>query len=348
MEFCDSLSIVLNAMDAEMTRLARPMEGWFGAIRLLVLGLLALPAGCGTTRLQRATQQMVLSDAVDRAVSQLDFSPLKDRKVYLDTAYIRQIKGIDFVNAPYIISSLRHRLMSSGALLTDNKAEADVVVEPRVGALGYDGHDVTYGIPPSRLLSTASVLVPNAPQLPPLPEISVAKRSDEVGVAKINVFAYERATGEPLRGWKTAMAKSSARATWVFGAGPFQSGTIYSNPMFVGQEIHIPRLAAPRIPSPAGIARLISHDEEPNDQSQAEHEHESDSQADDREADDPVSSDGESDSAKQDAENDASQKPSSTSPPAKSAASATSDSEKPAPADSASKTQRQEQKEKQP
>ncbi len=348
MEFCDSLGIVLKAMDAEMTRRARSKENWFGASRLLGLLLSALLAGCGTTRLQRATQQMVLSDAVDRAVSQLDFSSLKDRKVYLDTTYIRQIKGIDFVNAPYIISSLRHRLTSSGALLTDNKGEADVVVEPRVGALGYDGHDVTYGIPPSRLLSTASVLVPNAPQLPPIPEISVAKRSDEVGVAKINVFAYERATGEPLRGWKTAMAKSSARSTWVFGAGPFQSGSIYSNPMFVGQEIHIPRLAAPRLPTPSGIARLISHDEESDEESEADHEHESDSPADDAVADDQTPPDGESDSAKQGAEKDASQKASSASPPAKSAASSTANPEKPAPADSASKKQGQEQKEKQP
>ena len=218
--------------------------------------------GCGTTRLQRATQQMVLSDAVDRAVDQLDFQPLKGRKVYLDTTYIRTVKGVDFVNAPYIISSLRHRLTLDGALLTDNRNEAEVVVEPRVGALGYDGHDVTYGIPPSRLLSTAAGLVPNAPPIPPFPELSIAKRSDEVGIAKINVFAYQRETGEPLRGWKTALAKSSARATWVFGAGPFQSGTIYNNPMFVGQEIHIPRIPAPRLPTPSGLARLISHDEE--------------------------------------------------------------------------------------
>ncbi len=205
---------------------------------------------------------MVLSDAVDRAVDQLDFQPLKGRKVYLDTTYIRTVKGVDFVNAPYIISSLRHRLTLDGALLTDNRNEAEVVVEPRVGALGYDGHDVTYGIPPSRLLSTAAGLVPNAPQIPPFPELSIAKRSDEVGIAKINVFAYQRETGEPLRGWKTALAKSSARATWVFGAGPFQSGTIYNNPMFVGQEIHIPHIPAPRLPTPSGLARLISHDEE--------------------------------------------------------------------------------------
>ena len=26
---------------------------------------------------------------------------------------------------------------------------------------------------------------------------------------------------------------------WILGAGPFQSGTIYSNPMFLGQELRL-------------------------------------------------------------------------------------------------------------
>ncbi len=246
----------------------RPLAGGCAVACLLVLA-----GGCGTTKLQRATQQMVLSDAVDRAVSQIDFAPLAGRKVFMDTSYIRQVKGLDFVNAPYIISSLRHRLTLAGGLLVDNKAEAEIVVEPRVGALGYDGHDVTYGIPPSRLMSTAAMLVPNAPQLPPIPEMAVAKRSDEVAIAKLNIFAYERATGSPVRDWKTAVAKSTARDTWVLGAGPFQSGSIYSNPMFVGQELHLPRIPRDSPLSPAGLARLISHEEPDDHEGQAEEKH---------------------------------------------------------------------------
>src|SRR5690606_5395103 len=43
--------------------------------------LLVIAAGCGTTRDKLATEQLLLSDAVDRAVARIDFSPLKGEKV---------------------------------------------------------------------------------------------------------------------------------------------------------------------------------------------------------------------------------------------------------------------------
>ena len=66
--------------------------------------------GCGTVKSRSATEQLIISDAVDRSVSQIDFRPLSGKKVYLDTQYVRSIKGPGFVNADYIISSLRQQM----------------------------------------------------------------------------------------------------------------------------------------------------------------------------------------------------------------------------------------------
>jgi hypothetical protein len=177
---------------------------------------------------------------VDQAVSQINFEPLSYSKVYLDTQYVKSVKGIGFANADYIISSLRQQMVAADCLLEDKKEDADFVVEVRVGALGKDSHDVTYGIPPSNSISNAASLVPNAPSIPAIPEISFARKSDEIGAAKIVAFAYHRETRQFV--WQSGItpSKSTAKDTWVFGMGPIQSGTVRGKTQLAGERIPIP------------------------------------------------------------------------------------------------------------
>ncbi len=203
---------------------------------------LAATSGCGTTKQQVATEQLLASDAVDRSISRVDFSPISGRTVYLDTKYIQQIKGLGFVNSEYIISALRQQLFAHRCLLQDSLDQADVVVEARVGTLGNDGHEINYGLPSGNgsLSRTATAVGGSAP-LALLPEISLARRDQQVGAAKLAVFAYERESKEPLWQSGTSVAFSNARQTWVFGAGPFQSGTIYESPRLAGARLSFPR-----------------------------------------------------------------------------------------------------------
>ena len=138
-----------------------------------------------------------------------------------------KVKG--FVTADYIISSLRQQMLAAGCLVQEDREEADYVVEARVGALGTDAHDVNYGVPANKSLSTAASLVAGATAVPTIPEISVARRADESAAAKLALFAYDRQTRE--RVWQSGMkvGRSSAQDRWYFGAGPFQSGTIYED-----------------------------------------------------------------------------------------------------------------------
>lgn len=199
--------------------------------------LLAALAGCGQTRVRTATDQLLMSDAVDRTVSQIDFSPLSGQKVFFDKAHIGTVKGVLFVNSAYVISSIRQQMVAAGCLLQDDLAGADYVVEGRVGALGTDGHEVTYGIPASTGLSTAASLLPSAPPIPMIPEISIARKNDYRGAAKIALFAYHRETRKPVWQSGVTVSSSDAKEAWVFGAGPIQYGTIYEGTRFAGDRI---------------------------------------------------------------------------------------------------------------
>lgn len=200
-----------------------------------------LLAGCGTTAMRTATDQMLASDAVDQAVSRIDFSPLADQRVYFDATYLQpvaNVAGIGFVNASYITSAIRQHMLASGVLLADKADNADIVVEARIGILGADRHDVTCGMPSSGASGIASSAASAATQLPiVIPEISLARKVDQTAAAKIACYAYARDTRERVWQSGTSLARSNSKDTWVFGAGPFQKSTLQDGVRFAGEPV---------------------------------------------------------------------------------------------------------------
>jgi hypothetical protein len=59
-----------------------------------------------------------------------------------------------------------------------------------------------------------------------IPEIPLIKTTDQKGLAKVAVFAYNRRTGQAV--WQSGALQSASRSkdSWVFGAGPFYRGTV--------------------------------------------------------------------------------------------------------------------------
>jgi hypothetical protein len=221
-----------------------------GAGRRLLAGLLAvLLAGCGTTRVtdsqRTATEQLLISSAVDEAVSEIDVRPLAGKTVYLDTQYLDGT-----VDKGYVISSLRQHLLANGCLLQEERAKATYVVEARAGGVGTDRHEVLVGVPQMNL----PVMMPGQPSM--IPEIPLAKKTDQKGVAKVAVFAYNRLTGRPVLQSGIVQTRSTAQDTWVLGTGPFRRGTLAQRTEFAGENLALPFLpdrAAPE-PLPAGVA----------------------------------------------------------------------------------------------
>lgn len=207
--------------------LPRPGAGWLCAMMLAVqvIGL----SGCGTTKANTATEQLLNSDAVDAAVAKIDFTPLRGQLVFFDTQYMVNYKGVGFVTSEYVISSLRQQMMAAGLLLQTKLEDADYVLEGRIGTLGLDSHEVVYGVPASSLNAAASAAatLSGVPVSPTIPEMSLGRRNAQTGAAKIGVFAYERDTREAVWQSGISVARSSAKDIWFFGVGPFQRGSIY-------------------------------------------------------------------------------------------------------------------------
>lgn len=199
---------------------------------LLALALI----GCGTTVQRVGTEQLLLSEAVDSAISEIDFTALRDRKVYVDRTFLQTMQTNNVVDANYVVSGLRQQLLGAGCLLQDSRDDADVIVEPRVGSLGGDRHDVVYGIPSASGVSAAASALAQLP-LPSIPELSVGRMDSNSAVAKIAVFAYDRVSRQPIWQSGNSRARSTARSTWVMGIGPFQRGSVYRGTIFAGEKL---------------------------------------------------------------------------------------------------------------
>jgi hypothetical protein len=212
--------------------------GWYGRKSRLCLGLALLIMGCGTTRqtetARTATEMLLLSNAVDETVSEFDLSYLSGKEVFLDTTYLEST-----VDKGYVISSIRQHMMASGVKITEAKDKAAYIVEARTGALGTDSHSVMVGVP--QMTIPQVVPVPGVPSS--VPEIPLAKRTKQTGVAKLALFAYHRESGQIV--WQSGVQQFSsfAKDAFVFGMGPFRSGTIQRGTTISGSTIPLTDLS---------------------------------------------------------------------------------------------------------
>ncbi|WP_437190731.1 DUF6655 family protein [Planctomicrobium sp. SH527] len=206
----------------------------------IAIALLLCSTGCGTTKQNMATEQMLNSDAVDAAVAKIDFTPLAGEKVFFDTKYMTNYKGVGFVTAEYVISALRQQMSAAGILIQNDQEAATYVLEGRIGVLGTDAHEVVYGIPSNSPLNSAAQVAAatttGAPIPASIPELSLARRNDQAASAKIGLFAYEKGTKEVVWQSGSSVAKATAKDLWVMGIGPFQKGSIYKGKVrFAGE-----------------------------------------------------------------------------------------------------------------
>ena len=174
---------------------------------------LACALGCSSAQTSNtartATEQLLVSNAVDQALDKVNFSSFGGHAVFLNDQYV------DCVDKSYVVSSVRHRLLATGARLVDAADKADVVVELRAGVVGTNSSESYIGIPEIVL-----------PGMITLPEVRLAERKMQLGTAKLGLVAYDAKSGESLGVGGMSLAKSDDSNWFVAGVGPFQDGSI--------------------------------------------------------------------------------------------------------------------------
>jgi hypothetical protein len=205
-----------------------------GTVALMfAAGLAAAAAGCGTVKTtgtaRSATEQLLLTNAWDSALNKVDFRALSGVPVYLDTT------NVSAVDQGWVVSSLRQALLTQGVLLRQKAEQAQWVVEARVGAYGTDESNWLLGI-------TQTTIPPTVTGMPSgtIPELPLIKKSDQKGVAKLALFAYDRASGRLVWDSGTMLAVATAKDVHVFGVGPIRSGTIRDGADLAGIRIPVP------------------------------------------------------------------------------------------------------------
>lgn len=187
----------------------------FGVSSVTAAAALAalLLAGCSSTKTSNtartAKEQLLLSNAVEQSLNKVDFSPLYNQKVYLDEKYL------ECVDKPFVVGSLRHRVMLAGGFVVAKPEDAQVVMEVRSGAVGTDTNETFLGTPEIAL-----------PGMLTIPEIRLAERKSQFGYAKLGMVLYDASSKKILGSGGVATAESNDSNSYVMGVGPFQNGSL--------------------------------------------------------------------------------------------------------------------------
>jgi hypothetical protein len=184
-----------------------------GALCFFFAAVIAFTGGCTTTKqsntARSATEQLLISNAVDQSLNKIDFSPLAGSAVFVEEKYI------DCVDKGYVIGSIRHKLLQAGATLAAKPEEAEAITEVRSGSVGTDTTSAYIGIPGF-----------TAPGMIGIPDIKLATRDSQKAVAKIGIVAYSVKSKRELGEGGVSMAQADDTNSYLLGYGPKQSGTL--------------------------------------------------------------------------------------------------------------------------
>jgi hypothetical protein len=190
-------------------------------------------AGCGTTKWsdtsRTATEQLLLTSAMDKAVEKIDFQALAGKKVSINSTALDHVS-----DSKYLVSEIRQHLLASGVLVCPED-KAEYILELRAGVVGTDRNDLFYGIPS---FSFPTGLLGDQPAgTTTIPEVAFIKKTDQKAVIKVAMFAYNKEANNALWQSGSISEQSRIRAWWFFGFGPCLRGDIYNGTEIAGTKI---------------------------------------------------------------------------------------------------------------
>ncbi|VAX38432.1 hypothetical protein MNBD_PLANCTO02-3039 [hydrothermal vent metagenome] len=192
---------------------------------LSAITILILATGCATTSTsdtkRTGKEQLLISNAIDQSLDKIDFETFRGTKVFLNEKFLESI------DSKYIVGSVRHRVLNANAILVEKAEKADYVLEVRSGGIGTDNHDAFIGMPKLQIPGPVPISIP---------EIRLWSRTQQTGLAKIGIVAIDTHSNQILGQGGTTLAKSDDTNTFIFGVGPWRSGSIRDEVKFATSQ----------------------------------------------------------------------------------------------------------------
>lgn len=183
------------------------------ATSAVVVAATLMTFGCATSRQtntsRSAAEQLLISGAVDQSLDKVDFRPFAGANVYLEEKYV------DCQDKLYVISSVRHRLLSHGSRIVNDPEKADIVVEMRTGSVGTDMTESFVGTPEIVL-----------PGMMTIPEVKLLTNNKQTATAKIGLVAYDYRNKSVLGSGGMTTAVSDDNTWTLMGVGLPKTGSI--------------------------------------------------------------------------------------------------------------------------
>ena len=169
--------------------------------------------GCADPNITRtgrnAIEQLLLSTAVDRTVSKLDFRMLSGEKVKIDYANLTPQ-----VDKNYVQATLESHIALAGAVIALKPEEAKYVLRPFSAALATEDNKIMFGTP------QLPIPIPQVSLSIVIPELPLFKRVRRIGVCKLAVEILDAKTNKQLAMAGPAIS-SAVNTNWIVLFFPF-------------------------------------------------------------------------------------------------------------------------------
>ncbi len=168
--------------------------------------------GCGAFRethpARSASEQLLISGAVDAALVNMPGDWMEGRVIYLETAHL------DAYDAEYLVQKLRNTVLANGGRLTSEREEAEVILEVASGGLSTDEGRWLLGVPET------PVPIPFMDALR-IPELPLFKMVTHAGKAKLIATAVDPDSGASYAELPVFYGRVRHRYWWALLVGPF-------------------------------------------------------------------------------------------------------------------------------
>ena len=183
------------------------MKKVFVSIICCAAAVCFLVSGCADPRItntgRNAVEQLLLTNAVDRSVSKLDFRMLAGEKIRIDYSNLAPQTEKNYVQA-----ILEARVAAAGAIIALKADEAKYVLRPVCATLATEDSKIMFGTP------QLPVPIPDMSLSLVIPELPLFKRINRYGHCKLAVEILEAKTNKQARVVGPAIS-SSIYTNWV-------------------------------------------------------------------------------------------------------------------------------------